>query len=87
MDYRLAEEDRAFRQEVRGFLQEVLPDDWLGVDQDMNNQNDLEEVYRLGLEIRRKLGDKGWLQIGWPKECGGQGVSMTKQLILDAVRY
>jgi len=87
MDYRFTEEEEAFRKEVRGFLQEVLPPDWLGVDQDMNSQNEFEEVYQLGLEIRRKLGAKGWLEISWPKEYGGQGASMSKQLILEEELY
>ena len=87
MDYRLSEEEAAFRKEVRDFLRQVLPSDWLGVDQDMNNQNDFEEVYQLGLEVRRKLGAKGWLEISWPREYGGQGASMIKQLILEEELY
>jgi len=87
MDYRFTEEEEVFRKEVRDFLQTALPSDWLGVDQDMNNQNDFEYVYRLGLEIRRKLGEKGWLEISWPKEYGGQDASLTKQLILEEELY
>ena len=87
MDYRFGQEDEAFRREVRDFFHEALPSDWLGVDQDMNNQDEFEEVYRLGLDIRKKLGGKGWLEISWPPEYGGLGASMTKQFILEEEVY
>lgn len=38
------------------------------------------EVYR---EIIRTLGKDGWLGIGWPKEIGGQGLSMVEQAIFS----
>jgi len=87
MDYRFGQEDEAFRREVRDFFHEALPPDWPGVDQDMNNQDEFEEVYRLGLDIRKKLGGKGWLEISWLPEYGGLGASMTKQFILEEEVY
>jgi len=87
MDYRFTDEEEAFRREVRDFFLSVLPSDWLGVDQDMNNQNHIEEIYRLGLDIRKKLGEKGWLEISWPPEYGGLGASPTKQMILEEELY
>jgi hypothetical protein len=35
-------------------------------------------------ELNRKLGEKGWLIAGWPKEYGGMS-SMTMQAIVDEV--
>jgi len=31
-----------------------------------------EEVYPLAVEVWRRLGAKGWIGLGWPKEYGGQ---------------
>ncbi|WP_203335820.1 acyl-CoA dehydrogenase family protein [Nocardioides limicola] len=39
-------------------------------------------VYR---EVIRQVGKDGWLGIGWPTEYGGQGRSMTEQLIFTDV--
>ena len=87
MDYLFTEEEEAFRQEVRRFLRGLLPQDWAGVDQDMNNQDDLREVHELGREVRHRLGARGWLEIGWPREYGGRGASITKQLLLEEELY
>lgn len=38
------------------------------------------EVYR---EVVRSLGKDGWLGIGWPKEIGGQGLTMVEQAIFS----
>jgi len=75
MDFRFTEEEKAFRKEVRDFiqevLQEVLPSDWQGVDPGPEEEA-REEVYQLAVEIWRKLAAKGWIGLGWPKEYGGQ---------------
>ena len=71
MDFLTNNEEKAFRQEVRDFIQEVLPPDWLGVDPGPEEE-EREEVYQLSLEIWRKLGAKGWIGLSWPKEYGGQ---------------
>lgn len=75
MDFRFTAEEKAFRKEVRDFiqevLQEVLPSDWQGVDPGPEEEA-REEVYQLAVEIWRKLGAKGWIGLGWPKEYGGQ---------------
>ena len=34
-------------------------------------------------EWRRKLGEKGWIAPGWPKEYGGAGLSVMDQFILN----
>ena len=87
MDFRFAEEEDAFRKEVRDFLQGVLPPDWLGADQDMIHQDEVKEIHQLGMEIKRKLATMGWLGISWPKEYGGQGASIMKHIILEEELY
>ena len=76
MDLHLTEEQTAFRQEVRDFLDENLPSDWIGgpisfahVDKDTE------------MKWRKMLAEKGWNTMGWPEEYGGQGASAISQLI------
>lgn len=38
------------------------------------------KVYR---DVVRSLGKDGWLGIGWPKELGGQGLTMVEQAIFN----
>src|SRR5437588_6124545 len=38
------------------------------------------ETYR---RVVRRLGEDGWLGIGWPTEIGGQGLSMVEQAIFN----
>ena len=33
--------------------------------------------------MRRKLADRGWLTMGWPKEYGGQDASPITQLVFN----
>jgi len=82
MDFRFTEEEEAFRKEVQDFLSESLPSDWPG-QVNMFHEEAVEEIYQLGNEIRRKLAAKGWIGISWPKQYGGGGDSLTKQMILE----
>ncbi len=87
MDFRFTGEQTRFRTQVRSFLEGILPADWIGVDQDMNNQDGQKEEYEMGREIRAKLGAKGWLEISWPERFGGLGASLTEQMILEEEIY
>jgi len=87
LDFRYAEDEEAFRKEVQGLLEELLPSDWLGADHNMWDQDESKEFYQFGLEIRRRLAARGWLGISWPKEYGGQGAPIMKQMILEEELY
>ncbi len=81
MEFRYTAEEEAFRKEVSDFLDWELPPGWLGIDPGP------EEEYKPGMfemasRMRRRLGEKGWIGITWPKEYGGQGVSIWKQVIV-----
>jgi alkylation response protein AidB-like acyl-CoA dehydrogenase len=82
MNFRFSEEQEGFRQEVRDFLEEELRqgtfepkcDAWL-------NQH--------SPKFTKKLAQRGWLGLMWPKEYGGQGRSYMDRLILteELLRY
>ena len=70
MDFKFTEEEESFRQEVRDFLDENLPAD--------ANKNDPAFVQQWDSKVR----DKGWVGYTWPKEVGGGGGTIAKQVIL-----
>ena len=71
MDFGFTEEEDAFRQEIREFLRTELDPDYKG----------RTPQERFSREFTRKLADKGWLGVGWPKEYGGLGRPHTQQLV------
>lgn len=82
MDFEFTEEQKKFRQEIRDFLEgeikqglwESSCDAWImGYDQ----------------EFTKRVAQKGWIGLTWPKECGGQGRPFMDRLILteEMLRY
>ncbi len=78
MDFSWSEEDRRFRQEIHDYIASLLPPDW-------SQKADFIEEEDAGQEFEkffaRKLGEKHWLAVGWPKEYGGMGWTPIQQLI------
>ena len=76
MDFRFSEQQEKFREEVRDFLRKELTPEFLG---ELQARPPEEQEY--SQEFSRRLAQKGWLGIGWPKEYGGQGRSYMEQLV------
>jgi alkylation response protein AidB-like acyl-CoA dehydrogenase len=74
MDFRFTPEQEAFRQEIRAFLQEALPEP----------PAIPEDAWIIGFdrEFSQKLARRGWIGLTWPREYGGQGKSYLDRLIL-----
>ncbi|MFP6664203.1 MAG: acyl-CoA dehydrogenase family protein [Deltaproteobacteria bacterium] len=70
MDFKFSEEEEAFRTEVQAFLDENLPTD--------AKKSDPAFI----AEWDRKVRAKGWVGYTWPKEVGGGGGTIAKQVIL-----
>lgn len=73
MDFRFTPEDLAFEREASDFLDTLFPDGWVGA---------REEGGPFAREFMRRLGSRGYLQPGWPKEWGGLDLDFVKQAIL-----
>jgi alkylation response protein AidB-like acyl-CoA dehydrogenase len=82
MDFGFTEEQNKFRQGVRNFLEEEMKkrywepacDAWIqGFDP----------------EFSKRVAQRGWIGLTWPKEYGGQGLSYIDRLILteEMLRY
>jgi len=80
MELRFTPEEERFRREVREFIQKELPPRWRGpiYIEAVFERDDYWEVNR---RLQRKLGEKGWLALAWPREYGGQERSPMEQLI------
>jgi alkylation response protein AidB-like acyl-CoA dehydrogenase len=82
MDFRPTEREEAFRQQVREFFDEEFPAGFL---RELSAER-LDER-RLYDECIRRLANRGWLGIGWPREYGGMECSMTEQLLYYIEMY
>lgn len=76
MDLRFSEKEEAFRKEVREFIFRELPLGWSG--EPPGSARD----WGLQRRFTRKLGEKGWLGLSWPREYGGQEASPIEEAIL-----
>ncbi len=82
MDFRFSAEQEAFRSGVRGFLEDEIArgafkpmcDAW---------------IQGFSPEFTRKVAQKRWIGLSWPKEHGGQGRSNVDRFILteEMLRY
>lgn len=78
MYFELTPEDEAFKNEVRGFLAEALPED-------------IASKVRLGKHLGKEdhqrwqhiLAKKGWYAANWPQDYGGPGWSVVQKHIFE----
>ncbi len=80
MDFRLSPEEEAFRQEVRDWLKENLPQDW---QQDRFTRDRDSETWNIHRAFAKKLAEKKWVAPAWPVEYGGRGLSVMQQLVFN----
>ena len=79
MDLSLSQEDLAFQQEVRSFMEEVLPEGSPYRGLNLFTQGREESAW-----WQKKLNDRGWGCIGWPEEYGGTGWNDAQKQIFAA---
>jgi alkylation response protein AidB-like acyl-CoA dehydrogenase len=81
MDYQFTPEQEAFRKEVREFVEKEVPSRWKELAYMVWEEDD--ESWEITRKWNKKLGEKGWLALTWPKVYGGQERSAIDQLIFD----
>ena len=79
MDFSWTDEQQAFRQKLKDFLAENLPDDWEKFSEHGPASPALTEFAR---GFCAKLADHGLLFPHWPEEMGGEGLGPWEQQIL-----
>ncbi|MFC1944401.1 acyl-CoA dehydrogenase family protein [Chloroflexota bacterium] len=79
MDFHFTDDEERFRQEIRRFLASEVPTDF---ETGIAGEVETEEEWEFSRSITRKLAQRGWLTVAWPREHGGEG-STIKQFILS----
>ena len=79
---RFSAEDEAFRKEVRDWLTDNLVGEFraLGARGGPGREH---EGFDVRLAWERRLGEAGWTGLGWPKQHGGRGATLTQQVIFN----
>ena len=77
MQFQFSEKEEAFRDEVTVFLKKELPSDWKGI----RMGTEADEDFEFELHMRKRLAEKNWLALAWPKEHGGAGADVMHQMI------
>ncbi len=78
MDFKLGEKEEALRKGIREFAQKELPSECFCL---LLEEESRDEDWKLAMSISKKLAQKGWLVMAWPKEYGGRGASYWEQMV------
>lgn len=68
--------DDTFREELRAYLHDFLPNDWQGMFAH-------EDDWLVSNRFCEDLGERGWLTQTWPKQYGGREVSIWRQAVVQ----
>lgn len=77
MDPTYSAEAEAFRDQIKQFLKENLPDSWDGI-----GALDQDDIFPFMMDWRQKLAANSLLAPAWPKEVGGGGMTELEQVIM-----
>jgi len=79
VEFEWSAEDAQHREEVRAFLDEVLPDDWEEISKDGPGG---ESQVAFSKEFCGKMAERGWLTQHWPAEYGGNDAEPWRHSII-----
>lgn len=86
MDYSLTEEQIEKKKEYEAFFAQEMKKAPPGFGDASNEGNyDSDEGWAFTRYMAKRLADKGWLTMAWPKEYGGQDASIMDQVIFNEV--
>ncbi len=79
MDFRLNEKEKTLQKELREFAKAELPADWRLAG--YADEYCTDDGFEMAQKMSKKLAEKGWLTMAWPKEYGGMDATRTEYLI------
>jgi len=79
MDFAYTPEQEALRDEVRQFIEDNVTSQIIHEIEESGIRNRGPQTR----DLYKKIGDKGWIGISWPKEYGGQDGSRIDQYIVE----
>jgi alkylation response protein AidB-like acyl-CoA dehydrogenase len=77
---RFSDEDEAFRREVQEWLAAHLTGPFAAL-RGRGGPGDEHALIEERRAWERRLGEAGWIGLGWPREAGGRGASLIQQVI------
>lgn len=80
MDIKFSEELEKYREQVSNWLKSVLPSWWENYAERISDKHRYETFLK---SWDKKLYEGGYSGISWPKEYGGQGESIMKEIIFE----
>src|SRR5437667_10120262 len=78
MDFRFNDEEETFRTEVKEFLRAELPSGW-EEQFDAESEMGMAAQGDFAKQFNKKLAERHWLALPWPKEYGGPGPNVMQQ--------
>jgi alkylation response protein AidB-like acyl-CoA dehydrogenase len=82
VELRFSAEEEAFRGEVRQWLAEHLRGEFAPL-RGRGGPGDEEALFDLRRAWEHELAGGGWTCLGWPREHGGRGATLTEQVIFN----
>ncbi len=80
MDARFTPEDESFRSEISVWLSEHLRGEFEVV-KGRGGPGDEHALFAERHAWEKRMGEHGWVGVGWPMRVGGRGCSLTQQMI------
>lgn len=78
MDFSYTAQEEQFRQELRTWLEENLPEGWLASQQLPSEEAELGQFLR---KWQKTLADSRWAAIAWPEKHGGRNATLMEEII------
>ena len=78
MDFQFNEKEENLRKEIRQFAKDNLPRGHIPA---MFEEENSDETWEFAMYIAKKLADKKWLTMSWPKEYGGTDASVWERVV------
>lgn len=79
MDFSISKQEEDFRDELRTWLEDNLPEGWLEGNRAL--PDDLAEYKSYLINWQKKLYEGGWGAVSWPKEYGGRDATLMEEII------
>jgi alkylation response protein AidB-like acyl-CoA dehydrogenase len=80
MDLTFSAEDEAFRARARAWLEAQLQGEFAAL-RGRGGPGDDDAMVEARRVWEKHLGTHGWIGLGWPKSCGGAGLSLMQQVL------
>ncbi len=80
MEFNFSEKEEAFRKEIREFVKKELSVEERTT---LFDEEHFDDEWEHSMSIAKKLAEKKWLTISWPKEYGGLGASHWERAVWE----